>query len=137
MTDPTFASVSPACAASANACNTLAAGYSNKAIVDSKGNIILVNPGPGQVGNLGYTTFRGPGLMNFDMNLLKRFNITETKQFEVRLDAVNVLNHPNFAAPTVNINDTNFGTISNLASGANIGGNGGMRSFILNTRINF
>jgi len=137
VTDPTFASVSPVCAASANACNTLAAGYSNKAIVDSKGNIILVNPGPGQAGNLGYTTFRGPGLMNFDMNLLKRFNITETKQFEVRLDAVNVLNHPNFAAPTVNINDTNFGTISSLASGANIGGNGGMRSFILNTRINF
>ena len=36
----------------------------------------------------------------FDMSLVKRFKITETKQFEFRIAAVNVLNHPNFAAPT-------------------------------------
>jgi len=129
VTDPNF---------SCNGCNaTFTTSYTNKAITDRNGNIILVNPGPGQAGTLGYTTVRGPKAMYFDMNLVKRFRITETKQFEFRLDAVNILNHPNFSAPTVDINNTNFGTISSLASGSNIGGNGGMRSFIINTRLNF
>ena len=140
IADPGLAAASPTCAASASACNTLSAGYSNKAILDPKGNMILVNPGPGQGGTLGYATVRGPGAMYFDMNLVKRVQITETKQFEVRIDAVNILNHPNFAPPnntSLSINDASFGTISSLAAGANIGGNGGMRSFIVNTRLNF
>jgi len=138
ITDPGFASVSPGCAASASACNTLSAGYSNKAIQDPGGNTIFRNPGPGQPGTLGYTTVRGPKSAFFDMNLLKRFQITESKQFEIRLDAVNILNHPNFAAPSVNINNPDFGVISSLLNSANnLGGNGGMRSFVINTRLNF
>src|SRR5207249_4461590 len=138
INDPGFAAVSPVCAASDSACNTLRSGYSNKAIVDPNGNIILANPQPGEAGSLGYTTVRGPKAMLFDMNLVKRFQITETKQFEFRIDAVNILNHPNFAAPNVNIDNTDFGVISNLLNGANnVGGNGGMRSFVINTRINF
>ena len=138
INDPGFAAVSPVCAASDSACNTLRSGYSNKAIVDPNGNIILVNPQPGEAGSLGYTTVRGPKAMLFDMNLVKRFQVTETKQFEFRIDAVNILNHPNFAAPNVNIDNTDFGVISNLLNGANnVGGNGGMRSFVINTRINF
>jgi hypothetical protein len=119
--------------------NGLNAGYTNKAIQGSNGQIILVNPQPGQIGTLGQGTIRGPRNMYFDMNLVKRFRITETKQFEFRLDAINILNHPNFAAPTLTINGAagTFGRISSLLSGANIGGNGGMRSFIMNTRINF
>jgi hypothetical protein len=34
--------------------------YSNKAIVDPQGNVIPVNPQPGQLGTLGYTTVSGP-----------------------------------------------------------------------------
>jgi len=30
-----------------------------------------------------------------------------------------------------------FGRITALASGLNTGGNGGMRSFVINTRLNF
>ncbi|HEY2379988.1 MAG TPA: carboxypeptidase-like regulatory domain-containing protein, partial [Terriglobia bacterium] len=71
--------------------------YTNKAIVAPNGQTILVNPQPGQTGNLGQSTVRGPGFFDLDMNMVKRFKITESKTFEFRLDAINILNHPNFS----------------------------------------
>jgi hypothetical protein len=71
------------------------------------------------------------------MNLVKRFRISEGKTFEFRIDAVNIFNHPNFGVPQMNIDSTGFGQITSLASGLNTGGNGGMRSFIINSRLNF
>jgi hypothetical protein len=129
-TDPGFASVSPTCAASTAACNGLVSGYNNKAIVDPNGNTVLVNPQPGQLGTLGYGSLKGPRSLSFDMNMVKRFNITETKSFEFRVDAINILNHPNFSNPTTNINGVGtFGRITTT--------NGSSRRFVLNTRINF
>ncbi|PYS38946.1 MAG: hypothetical protein DMG14_15735 [Acidobacteria bacterium] len=111
------------------AVNGLNSGYTNKAIVAPNGQTVLVNPQPGEVGTLGYSTVRGPGILNLDMNLIKRFKIHETKEFEFRVDAVNVLNHPNFGTPSTNINGVNtFGRITSAT---------GARSFVLNTRINF
>src|SRR5207245_286369 len=83
--------------------NGLNAGYTNKAIVGLNGQVVLVNPQPGEVGTLGYATLRGPRSFNFDMNLIKRFKIHETVEFEFRLDAINVLNNPNFGNPNTNI----------------------------------
>ena len=117
--------------------NGLQTGFNNKAIVGPDGQVVVVSPQPGQIGSAGYSMFRGPGSFNLDMDLVKRFRIHESKEFEFRVDVINVLNHPNFAAPITNVNATNFGTITSLASGVNTGGNGGMRSFVLNTRINF
>ena len=109
--------------------NGLNAGYTNKAIVGPNGQVVLVNPQPGETGTLGYATLRGPRSVNFDMNLIKRFKIHETAEFEFRLDAINVLNHPNFGNPNTNINDTNtFGRITTAT---------GSRSFVVNSRINF
>jgi len=61
--------------------------------------------------------------------MIKRFKLHETKEFELRVDAINVLNRPNFGNPTTSINSSNnFGRIT-TATGA--------RSFVLNTRLNF
>jgi hypothetical protein len=135
--DPSFAQVSPTCAASTTACNGLSNGYNNRALVDPSGNVVLVNPQPGQVGNLGQSTLRGPGFFSFDMNVVKQIRLAESRSIELRVDVVNVMNHPNFSNPTTSINSTTFGRITSLASGSNIGGNGGMRSFVINTRFNF
>src|SRR6266571_890962 len=70
--------------------------FNQKAIADSQGRLLLVNPQPGQLGSLGLKWITGPGNVGLDMNLTKRVKITETKEFELRVDAVNVLNHPNF-----------------------------------------
>lgn len=127
----------PACLPAGTQCTSLAAGLTNRMLVDPNGNPILANPAPGTKGNLFQNTLRGPGALYFDMNMVKRIQIKEAKNLELRVDIVNVLNHPNFGDPTTSIDSTTFGSISSLRSGLNTGGNGGMRSFILNTRLNF
>jgi len=111
--------------------NGLNTAYSNKALVDPSGKLVLVNPQPGEIGTLGLATLKGPKSLSFDMNLIKRFKLHgETTNFEFRLDAINVLNHPNFGTPVVNINAANntFGRITTAT---------GSRRFVVNTRINF
>ncbi len=120
INDPSGAAVS--------ALNGLSGSFSNRAITDSQGQLLLVNPAPGQVGTLGRYTIEGPGLLGFDVNLIKRVRITETKEFELRVDSVNVLNRPNFGNPNVNINNTSFGRITTA---------GGNRRFVINARLNF
>jgi hypothetical protein len=120
ITDPSFTPTT------LNGMNT---AYSNKAIVAPGGQLILVNPKPGELGTLGYTTLRGPSSIRLDMNLVKRVRIGEISHFELRLDAINVLNTPIWGTPNTSINGNNtFGRITS-ASGA--------RSFVLNTRVNF
>jgi hypothetical protein len=76
-------------------------------LTDGSGNagqIVLQNPQPGTVGNLGQNVLRGLAPWRFDFNLSKAFRITESTRIQFRADAVNVLNHPQAAAPNLNIN---------------------------------
>jgi len=120
VTDPYITNVS--------SLNGLSDGFTNKAVRAPNGQIILMNPQPGDLGTLGYTTLRGPREIRLDVNLVKRFRIHETKEFEFRLDAINVLNTPNFNDPNVNMNGNTFGQITGAT---------GARIFVLNSRINF
>jgi hypothetical protein len=102
--------------------------FTNRAIQDTNGNFVLVNPGLGQLGTLGKRWIEGPGRYSLDMNLIKRVRIDETKEVEVRVDAINVLNHSTWGNPTLDINSTNFGRITTKT---------GNRTFTLNARLNF
>ena len=64
------------------------------------------------------------------MNLLKRVRINETQELQLRIDAVNLLNHPNFGDPNLNINTPNndFGRITTAT---------GSRAFSFQARLNF
>ena len=53
-------------------------------------------PAPGTFGNQGRNIFNSPNFFNIDMTIEKRFAITERWKVELRGDAFNVLNHPNF-----------------------------------------
>jgi hypothetical protein len=109
--------------------NGLRTAFTNRAVMDPSGRIVFVNPQPGEIGSYGLTTLKGPRSLSFDANLIKRFRIHETKEFEFRIDAINVLNHPNFGNPSMNINGNNtFGRITTAT---------GSRRFIINTRLNF
>ena len=108
--------------------NGLNGQFSNKAIADSQGRILLVNPQPGTLGNLGLRWIEGPKNLSLDANLIKRVRITEKKEFEFRVDAINVLNHPNFDNPVVNVNSPSFGRITSAT---------GNRRWVFNTRLNF
>jgi len=109
--------------------NTLNVAYSNRAILDADGKVLLVNPQPGETGTLGLRTLLGPGRFEFDANLVKKVRIDERRELEFRADAVNVLNHPLFGNPNVSINSANFGQITATANDS--------RRFTLGARLNF
>jgi hypothetical protein len=96
---------------------TAAQGLANlctlNAVADAKTNqIVLQNPLPGTRGTLGQRVLQGPGRWRFDANMSKSVRLTETKLLQFRIDATDVLNQPEPAAPVVDINSLNFGLIS-------------------------
>jgi len=83
------------------------------ALADSSGNIIFQHPLPGKRGSLGRNTVELPGTWRLDANMSKTFRLTESKSLQLRMDATNVLNHPNVNNPTLDINsNTGFGIIT-------------------------
>lgn len=66
-------------------------------------------PTPGTNGNLGRNTFRGPGYIQTDVSLSKRFAITERVSLQLKLDAYNAPNRTNLLEPVMDLNNNNFG----------------------------
>jgi hypothetical protein len=92
----------------------LQAQFSNQVIKDAQGNPVLINPVPGQLGTLGQQWIQAPAIIGLDVNLVKRIRISESKNFEVRVDVINLLNTPRWSLVTgaTDINNLNFGRIS-------------------------
>jgi hypothetical protein len=67
-------------------------------------------------GSLPRNAFRGPGAVNLDIALAKKFSIRENATLELRMDAFNAFNHTNFSNPDTTITDATFGQISNTAA---------------------
>ncbi|HEV3200753.1 MAG TPA: carboxypeptidase regulatory-like domain-containing protein [Bryobacteraceae bacterium] len=62
-----------------------------------------------QFGNLGRNTFRGPGLDNQNLTLIKKFAITERVALQFRGEFFDLLNHRNFSNPVSNMSSPSFG----------------------------
>jgi hypothetical protein len=78
-----------------------------------------------QIGTLGRNALRGPPLNQTDLSLRREFVVKERLRLQARLDAFNLLNHPNFGLFNLGVSRTaaNFGQASSmygrgLASGA-------------------
>ncbi len=69
-------------------------------------------PAPYTYGNLGRNTLFGPGRTNWDMSLFKNFVIHEQTRFELRAEAFNVFNHPQFGLPNASIGNPQAGSIT-------------------------
>jgi hypothetical protein len=64
--------------------------------------------------------FYGPGLDNYDMALLKKVRLTESKSIQLRLEGFNVFNHAQFFGPqSVDGNIGNLGTTFGQVVNAN------------------
>ena len=73
----------------------------------------------GTPGDASRRYFHGPGMVNFDMALLKNLRLTESKSLQFRLEAFNVFNHAQFFGPQAvdaNISSTTFGQVVNAAA---------------------
>ncbi len=74
----------------------------------------------GTFGTLGRNAFRGPKFLQFDAAVSRSFPLHDTLQLIVRMDAFNVLNHPNFATPSSSLSSSTFGDITSTVGGARI-----------------
>ena len=79
------------------------------------------NPLPGTIGNAPRVLpdVRNPGVTNADLSAFKNtyFGTAERYDLQLRVEAFNAFNHPNFAGPDANINDgSNFGKITGVAN---------------------
>jgi hypothetical protein len=65
----------------------------------------------GSFGNTPRNVLHGPGINNWDFQLFKDTNITETTRLELRIEFYNVFNHENFWAGGIvnNVQASNFG----------------------------
>jgi hypothetical protein len=105
-------------------------------------------PAPGTFGNAGRNILRGPGLEDVDVSLGKNFRFPlphESGNLQIRFDALNALNHPNFATPGNSENTpgnplgtSNAGIISATTGNYNTTNNSfGQRIIQLGVRISF
>jgi Carboxypeptidase regulatory-like domain/TonB-dependent Receptor Plug Domain len=140
------------------------------AVGTGAGNCQLINPATGAIctssgigpncinsqhfGNEGRNSLIGPHFRQFDFSLFKDTVITEKLKLELRFEAYNLFNHPNFANPYlplfiadaapngINANGTSVGTLALKTTGdVGIGypvlGNGGPRSLQIAAKFTF
>jgi hypothetical protein len=59
----------------------------------------FIQPLPGTYGNVGRNTLQGPGLVQTDLSLTKKFPLSERLGLQFRSEFFNVFNHTNFNTP--------------------------------------
>jgi hypothetical protein len=62
-------------------------------------------------------SIRGPGFWNLDMGVFRTVSLPKNVSLQLRVDALNVLNHPNFSNPGNNVSDAGtFGFITSTTA---------------------
>jgi hypothetical protein len=87
--------------------------------IPSSNGAAIANATGADFGNVGRNVLRGPGQVNVDFSVIKRFPFAESRSIELRAEFFNLFNHPNFANPVSNLNavpttsiDANTGRIT-------------------------
>jgi hypothetical protein len=88
--------------------------YLNAASNNSLKEGLLAAPAPGTFGNVPRNNINGPGFTQVDFNVIKRIYLQERRYFELKVNFLNALNHPNFAFTSAVFDDANFARISSL-----------------------
>jgi hypothetical protein len=71
---------------------------------------------PGTFGNAGRDSIVGPGSFNWDLAVSREFHFKERYRYDLRADFFNILNHPNWSAPSGNITSQTFGQITSFST---------------------
>ena len=78
----------------------------------------------GTYGNVGRNALRGPGFVNFDIALVRMFKISERYSLQVRAEAFNLFNHPNFVgafAPSGQPAGASYSTLTTALNSSTFG----------------
>jgi hypothetical protein len=84
------------------------------------GNVTQGCAAAGTYGNIGRNAFRGTPSLQLDSQISRIFPIHEKLNMDLRLEAFNMLNHPNFGAPNASVASTSFGQISSQSNAARV-----------------
>ncbi|MGA3188660.1 MAG: TonB-dependent receptor [Bryobacteraceae bacterium] len=80
----------------------------------------LINQGvadaPIGFGNLGRNAIIGPGYSNLDFAIVRNFRFRERMNFQIRGDAYDLLNHPNFTSPVTTLAGTDVSTFKTIGT---------------------
>jgi hypothetical protein len=111
-------------------------------------------PGTQHFGNLPRNSFNGPAYTDLDLSLAKSTKLGERLTMQLRIDAFNILNHPNFSNPLLPNFGVDFAINGLTANGQGVGffpitatpdvgpgnpflGGGGPRNLQLSARFSF
>lgn len=75
----------------------------------------LVPVGANRYGSVGRNTLTGPGFVNLDASIFKRFRVSERVRGEFRADIFNFTNTPHFNNPEGDIGNVRFGQVTGAA----------------------
>jgi Carboxypeptidase regulatory-like domain len=112
---------------------------------------VFAIPADGTIGTCGRNAFRGPHFVQWDANLMKTTKITERVSLQIRFEAFNLLNHPNFTNPSsttisqgridnFNPQSSSFSTITqtpDIAAGNPFLSQGGPRAMQIGAKLIF
>jgi hypothetical protein len=90
--------------------------YLNPAAFQCAGSNAACTVFSGQFGNLGRNAIYGPGQINWDMAISRRFKVNERWSLAFRSDFFNIMNHPNWSNPTTNATSGTFGQITTFGA---------------------
>ena len=74
------------------------------------------------IGNFPRNALTGPGFADLDISAEKQTKLFESLAFTLRIDAFDILNHPNFGQPSGNVQSASFGQISSTRFATSDGG---------------
>ena len=95
-------------------------------------------PKNGTLGNCGYDSLYGPGVVNLDLGLDRNFRLTERFQLKFRAEAFNAANTPHHANPNSTQSSVNNGSFMQVTDIRNTGRDGlDERTFRLGLRLNW
>jgi hypothetical protein len=70
----------------------------------------------GTFGNASRNIFHGPGTIQWDMSVTRKFQFTERFRTELRGEFFNIMNHANWNAPAAGLTSSTFGQITTFGS---------------------
>ena len=89
-------------------------------------------------GTTGRNAFSGPGLFGVNASLQRKIRVGEGKEVQLKADALNLTNTPQFSNPQTNISNANFGYITGtISSGTGVNGTGGGRAVTGGVKFTF
>jgi len=77
----------------------------------------FAQPALGQFGNSGRSILRGPGQNRLDLSLFKNFYLPKDATLQLRVEAFNALNHPQWNGTSRNLTSSNFGVVTSARDG--------------------